>query len=206
MNADAGETDGATRPIAQPPQYSYLRSSAFIRGKIFLPSAPTGPPSPSAGPRPAQLARPNPTTSHAHRQRRRAARPDHANSPPQRLRPERKNARRTATMLRPTAPHTPHCIRPPHHPPQDPATLIDSAAAPRGPTTQTPRHNAYAQSAKTPGAPPPCLAPPRRTRRATSVRRTTRPPLRHRPTTTSAPPATTRTPRGPPFAHRRGGH
>jgi hypothetical protein len=24
MNADAGETDGATRPIAQPPQYSYL--------------------------------------------------------------------------------------------------------------------------------------------------------------------------------------
>src|SRR5580658_11349183 len=74
--------------------------------------------------------------------------------------------------------------RSPTHPAQDTATLIDRATSPHGPPTQTPRRNAYAQSAKTPGAPPPCSA-------------TAGPPHHRRP-----PPAATRTPRAPPAAHQ----
>jgi hypothetical protein len=104
-------------------------------------------------------------------------------------------AKSSCLRLQPGRPRPPpaHAPRNSPAPTQQPATLIDSAAAPRGPTTQTPRHNAYAQSARTPGAPPPCFAPPRRTPRTASVRRTTHPKIQ--PRSSTAPPRPAARPR-----------
>ena len=122
MNADPGTTDGVTRPITQPPQNSYPRSSAFIRGKILLPSSPPARPYPPRAQASAQPDPLNPRPGHAHRQHRLASAHGQAKPPPEPVRPEKPpppaprhgNPRHPPTRICPPQPVRPEkpCIVP----------------------------------------------------------------------------------------------
>ena len=104
---------GPTAPSSQSPSRSKILIRVHLRSSAAKYSCLRAQHGHARAPRahaPTQLTPPSPRPSRAHRQHHPAARPGHANSPPQRLRPEhkkrpaRKNARHAATVLRPTAP------------------------------------------------------------------------------------------------------
>ncbi len=208
MNADAGATDDAITPITQPPQNSYPRSSAFIRGKILLPSPPTT----QARPRPehpaTQNPRRNPYAQSAKRSPHRC--PSSPASPAPQGGPTRLPAR-----ARPAPSHLDrrtHAAR--HNPcaqrnrPRRPRPA-GQPAPPRQPTSA--RRNPYAQ--RNCALPPPHLRALRALRGGSSFlpshparpprTQPPRPAAQPAPPANPHPPAATRTPRESALARRR---
>jgi hypothetical protein len=176
-DADAGATDGALTPISQPPQNSYPRSSAFIRGKILSPSAHSDLRRQLVGPslstaaalhatRPAQLRPPGASTT---------TRP-----PPQPRKSLRRNpyaqSARRSPHRGPSSPPSPAprggpppACRPPRHAPPAKCICPPQPVRPEKSPPPTPRHG-------NPRHPPTRISPPqRRTPRETAL-----PPPHHR--------------------------
>ena len=195
MNADAGATDGATKPIIQPPQNSHPRSSA-AKYSCLRPQPPQASPSTGAALRTIRPAQPGAPT--------RIDDP-HPLRPPRPCKSSRRNpyaqSARTPGVpppcFAPPRHPTARCIRPPHPPPPAPP--------PPDHRITTARHDPYAQRT---GLRPPkarprsSAAPPGPAARPRKLRAATRTPREASPHPTTQPARATHAVRQPVSARR----